>query len=109
MNEFTKNEPHWTSCSVRDWTVVLWFFFCGKVLRRKNYHPKDAGNNMSAFQGLPRMTIRRILLLIKLWGCRPLTMDKFDRLKEATQPLNTEWLQRDDSWGNQNRCFRVRL
>ncbi len=109
MNEFKKHKFNWRDYSVRDWSWVLQIFFCGKVLRRKNYRPKDAGDQMSIFQGLPKMTGRRMVLLLKLWGLRPLTLDEFTAIKEHYPRPNLDWLKQDDNWGDHNHCFRVRM
>ena len=106
MSEFTKNESNWRGC-FRDWAVVLWSYFCGKVLRRKNYLPQDAGNNMSVLHGLPRMTSRRVLLLMKLWGYRPLMLDELKRLQEKPRS-HADYFKQVDHCRVPSRCLRTR-
>ena len=76
--------------SVRDWRWVLWAYFCGKVLRRKNYRPESISGPFFIFQALPNTTAHRTAMLIKLWGYQQFTVERLITLKKVPRPPMTQ-------------------
>ncbi|MCK9588151.1 MAG: hypothetical protein M0Q93_02175 [Terrimicrobiaceae bacterium] len=60
---------------VLDYLWVIVAYFRGKVLRQKAYRPQGDGK-VQFFHASRGATVRRILILMKWWGCRLLTVEE---------------------------------
>lgn len=61
--------------AILDYLWVIVAYIRGKVLRQKAYRPQGAGK-VSFLHASRGATGRRMLMLLKLWGCRPASVEE---------------------------------
>jgi hypothetical protein len=105
-----------TKLSIRDYCWAFTAYFRGKVLRQQAYRPQNNGVFM-AFRTPRGVTAKRQMLLMRLWGYRPMTMAEIPPMVVQTDrgptPLPTpkwvdgKWDVTDstDDWGSSGRLF----
>jgi len=93
--------------NISDWLWVLQAYLRGKMLRQKAYRP-----NGNKFRFPVSVTTARIMMLIKLWGFRPMTVAELTRLMAESAPKKSnrvpfiEWDRHDQKWCARNTWDR---